>query len=51
MKPLKVINEFSAYFMDESKFPKGSVEFDSAMVMQNLEHSWITREELCQICV
>ena len=51
MKPLQVSGQFSAYFMDESKFPKGSVEFDSAMVMQGLEHSWISREELCQICV
>ena len=50
MKPLQVTNEFSAYFMDESIFPKGSVEFDSAMVMQGLEHSWISREKLCQIC-
>jgi uncharacterized protein YqjF (DUF2071 family) len=51
MKPLRVSEQFSAYFMDESKFPKGSVEFDSAMVMQGLEHSWISREELCQICI
>ncbi len=51
MKPLKVKSQHSSYFMDESKFPKGSVEFDSAMVMQGLDHSWISREELCKVCV
>lgn len=50
MRPLQVTNEFSAFFIDESKFPKGSVEFDSAMIMLGLEHSWVSREELCQIC-
>ena len=51
MEPLEVISEFSSYFYNESIFPKGSVEFDSAMIMQNLDHSWISREELCQVCV
>ena len=51
MQPLEVISEYSSYFYDESKFPKGSVQLDSAMIMQNLDHSWISREELCQVCV
>jgi hypothetical protein len=51
MKPLHVIEQYSAFFMNEAKFPKGSVEFDSAMIMEGLEHSWISREELCKICI
>ena len=46
MEPLKVNDHFSAYFNDETIFPKGSVTFDSAMIMRNLEHSWISREGL-----
>lgn len=46
MEPLKVNDQFSAYFNDETIFPKGSVTFDSAMIMRNLEHSWISREGL-----
>ena len=44
MEPLRVNDQFSAYFNDETIFPKGSVTFDSAMIMRNLEHSWISRE-------
>ena len=50
MEPLKVKESYSAYFSDTSKFPKGSVEFDSAMIMRNLKHSWVTRENLRGLC-
>ena len=36
MEPMVVREEFSGFFSDESRFPKGSVEFDSAMIMRNL---------------
>ena len=49
MKPLKVKECFSAYFSDTSRFPEGSVEFDSAMIMRNLKHSWVSRENICQL--
>ena len=39
MEPLNVKESFSAYFSDTSRFPDGSVEFDSAMIMRNLKHS------------
>ncbi len=50
MEPLIVSESFSAYFSDISKFPKGSVEFDSAMIMRNLKHSWVSRDNLCELC-
>lgn len=30
----------STYFEDRSLFPLGSVEFDSALIMRNVEHEW-----------
>jgi hypothetical protein len=50
MEPLKVKECSSAYFSDTSKFPEGSVEFDSAMIMRNLKHSWVSRDNLCELC-
>ena len=50
MEPLIVSESFSAYFSDTSMFPKGSVEFDSAMIMRNLKHSWVSRDNLCELC-
>ena len=50
MEPLKVHECFSAYFSNTSMFPKGSVEFDSAMIMRNLKHSWVSRDHLCELC-
>ena len=50
MEPLKVKENFSAYFSNTSMFPKGSVEFDSAMIMRNLKHSWVSRDNLCELC-
>jgi hypothetical protein len=50
MEPLRVKESFSAYFSNTSLFPKGSVEFDSAMIMRNLKHSWVSRDNLCELC-
>ncbi len=30
----------SSYYEDESIFPKGSIEFDHALIMQNIAHEW-----------
>jgi hypothetical protein len=38
--PLDVIHVKSSYFDDEAKFPKGSVEFDHALVMRDIAHCW-----------
>ena len=50
MEPLKVKQSYSAYFSDTSRFPESSVEFDSAMIMRNLKHSWVSQKNLCELC-
>ena len=37
----------SSYFEDESRFPKGSVEFDCALLMRHIVHEWHGRPDLC----
>ena len=44
--PLQVEEVHSSYFSDEARFPKGSVEFDCALVMRNLGHEWHSAEDL-----
>jgi len=38
--PLTVQSVHSSYFDDENIFPKGSVIFDNALLMKNIEHEW-----------
>jgi Uncharacterized conserved protein (COG2071) len=45
--PLDVEKVESSYFEDKSLFPKGSVEFDCALLMQNIQHEWHSREDVC----
>ena len=40
VRPLNVHSLRSSLFDNESLFPKGSLEFDNAMLMQNIEHEW-----------
>ena len=40
VKPLKVTNLKSSFFEDESIFPQGSIKFDNAILMENIEHEW-----------
>jgi len=37
----------SSYFEDEIRFPVGSVEFDCALLMRNIEHEWHGHPDLC----
>jgi len=46
IEPLRVDEVFSSYFSDESKFPPGSVRFDCALLMRDVEHEWRDAEEL-----
>jgi hypothetical protein len=46
VEALKVESVESSFFEDESKFPKGSVEFDNALLMRGVEHEWHGREDL-----
>ncbi|MBS1686899.1 MAG: DUF2071 domain-containing protein [Bacteroidetes bacterium] len=38
--PLNVKKAHSGFFENESIFPKGSVSFDHALLMNNVEHEW-----------
>lgn len=36
----------SSFFEDKSVFPEGSVKFDNALLMKNIEHEWIGLERI-----
>ncbi len=40
VRPLEVSHVQSSFFEDESIFPKGSVKFDNALLMTQIEHEW-----------
>lgn len=40
----------SSYFDDPSLFPRGSIEFDSALLMHDVEHEWHGQPDLCCCC-
>jgi len=41
VRPLDVRDVHSGFFSDESRFPKGSVEFDHGLIMRNVRHDWV----------
>ncbi|MCO6511083.1 MAG: DUF2071 domain-containing protein [Aridibacter famidurans] len=47
VSPLEVESVESSYFEDEVRFPKGSVEFDCALLMRDIEHEWHGLDDLC----
>lgn len=47
VEPLRVERLESSFFNDESKFPKGSLRLDCALLMRGIEHEWHEREPLC----
>lgn len=48
VEPLEVARVYSSFFSDEKIFPRGSVQFDCALLMRGIEHEWHAREPLCQ---
>ncbi|ASK28715.1 hypothetical protein CEY12_00685 [Chryseobacterium sp. T16E-39] len=42
MKPLEVLDVKSTFYENEHLFPKGSIAFDNALLMTNIEHTWHT---------
>lgn len=46
VKPLEVLNIKSSFFEDEKLFPKGSVQFDNALLMKNIEHEWKSEKNI-----
>lgn len=46
-EPLEVEEVHSSFFEDASLFPKGSIQFDCALLMHGIEHEWHGRPDLC----
>lgn len=46
VEPLEVLHVKSSFFEDETIFPKGSVQFDNAILMTNIEHEWKSLEKI-----
>ena len=46
-EPLATTRVESSYFEDEARFPAGSVRFDCALLMRDIDHEWHGRDELC----
>jgi len=46
MTPLAVSEVHSSFFEDRVKFPSGSVEFDSGLLMRNIPHQWRKLESI-----
>jgi hypothetical protein len=42
VKPLKVRTLKSSFFEDQSLFPHGTSEFDNALLMEGIEHEWLS---------
>ena len=40
VEPLKVKSVKSSFFENKKIFPEGSIEFDNALLMKNIEHEW-----------
>jgi hypothetical protein len=46
VEPLEVEQVYSSYFEDETIFPRGSAEFDHALIMRNIAHEWRAAADL-----
>ncbi len=47
VEPLEVEEVRSSFFEDESLFPRGSIDFDCALLIRGIEHEWHGRDDLC----
>jgi hypothetical protein len=47
VEPLEVEEMQSSFFENESLFPKGSIEFDCALLMRGIKHEWHGKSDLC----
>jgi hypothetical protein len=46
VSPLTVSKVTSSFFEDNQVFPKGSVTFDNALLMRNIDHEWNSKKSL-----
>lgn len=47
VEPLAVATVSSSYFDDRGVFPEGSIAFDCALLMRDIEHEWLGHADLC----
>lgn len=47
VSPLNIGRVSSTFYDDESLFPKGTIEFDHALIMENVEHEWHAAPDFC----
>jgi hypothetical protein len=46
VQPLALTQVHSTYFSDPIRFPTGSIAFDHALIMRNIEHEWHSVDDL-----
>jgi hypothetical protein len=46
VEPLDVDEVYSSYFSDPARFPAGSVAFDCALLMRDINHEWLGTDDL-----
>ena len=46
VEPLEISSVYSSYFSDEARFPKGTIQFDHALIMRNVQHEWHSADDL-----
>ena len=47
VQPLEVTDVKSSFFEDRSAFPDGSVRFDNALLMRDIDHEWHSHQPMC----
>ncbi len=50
VQPLAIEKVESNYFEEEARFPRGSIEFDCALLMRGIRHEWHGKGMLCAEC-
>lgn len=51
VRPLEVDHISSSFFLDNSSIPSGSIKFDCALLMKNIEHRWHARPSINRECL
>jgi hypothetical protein len=46
VRALAITSVYSSFFSDPERFPKGSIEFDHALIMRNISHEWHQADDL-----
>jgi hypothetical protein len=47
VEPLQIDRIASTFFDDTTKFPTGTIGFDCALLMRNIQHEWHGRQDIC----